>query len=429
MQNISKIGFGAYRISIKSEEHKQALIHALNSGCNLIDTSSNYCDGESEELIGQVLAENSQFNPIIITKAGYIQGKNLAIIDELNSNGKAEEDLVEISENLKHSIHPDFLEDQINRSLYRLQKESIDVFLLHNPEYYFKVDGSTHEQYYERIEKAFKFLEEKIEQGKIKSYGISSNTFPKQLNAPDVTNLEKVYEIAQTIKKDHNFKFIQFPLNLIENYAMNEIYGKKNLIEKAKEYNLTTLINRPLNAFTDDGLVRLANYKNLIPFVEIEKARDHFHYCLKLVEDKYLEQLSINDPEKEKKERQNFYNTPIVKQVSEIWETLPSPDAVEQVFYAHLFPFIAQVWGENGVPPEESTPFYKLVVLAMNLSRQQMSLKADITKKILIEEKILEDSDKELSILAIEKYLEWGADHILLGMKNEKYVDQVDEFL
>jgi aryl-alcohol dehydrogenase-like predicted oxidoreductase len=149
------IGFGCYRVSVRSKTHREALIAALKAGCTLIDTSSNYTNGESEELVGSVLKNHPEFQPIIVTKAGYIQGKNLEVILELQSRGLAVDDLVDLSESLKHSIHPDFLSNQISLSLKRLEKESIDIFLLHNPEYFLKTDGATQEEYYLRIEKAF----------------------------------------------------------------------------------------------------------------------------------------------------------------------------------------------------------------------------------------------------------------------------------
>ena len=77
MKNLSKVAMGLYRMSIRSSEHKEALISALENGCNLLDTSSNYTDGESEKLIGEVLGENPQYTPAIISKAGYIQGINI----------------------------------------------------------------------------------------------------------------------------------------------------------------------------------------------------------------------------------------------------------------------------------------------------------------------------------------------------------------
>jgi hypothetical protein len=51
--------------------------------------------------------------------------------------------LVEYAEGLEHCIHPDFLDDQIGRSLDRLGLDALDGYLLHNPEYYL---GWAHKQ-------------------------------------------------------------------------------------------------------------------------------------------------------------------------------------------------------------------------------------------------------------------------------------------
>ena len=43
--SVSAAGFGSYRIDASSSAHEQALLYALRSGVNLIDTSANYTDG------------------------------------------------------------------------------------------------------------------------------------------------------------------------------------------------------------------------------------------------------------------------------------------------------------------------------------------------------------------------------------------------
>ena len=54
--HVSRAGFGSYRVSSGVEGHAMALRRALTCGINLIDTSANYADGASEELIGETLA-------------------------------------------------------------------------------------------------------------------------------------------------------------------------------------------------------------------------------------------------------------------------------------------------------------------------------------------------------------------------------------
>ena len=422
---MGQVGFGAYRISNRSGEHKEALIAALKFGCPLIDTSSNYTNGESEELIGNVLLEYPEFKPIIITKAGYVQGNNLKVLEELNAKGLALEDLVDLGDSLKHSIHPDFLENQISNSLRRLQKDSIDTFLLHNPEYYFKTEGATQDEYYRRIKKSFEYLESEVKKGRIKNYGISSNTFISPLSDPDVTNLIKVLEVAKKISLKNHFKVIQFPFNLIEIGALEKFgdYGDESLLDLARLNNLTTISNRPLNAFTNDGhLVRLATYDFMTnTFNQVQASLD-FDLCMKLIEEKWIE--STKDDELS--DAQDFDEIVLIKQFKEMWKTLPTPDAVEQVYFGHLFPFIARLWGGNGLSPEQSEPFYKLLEHSNMFSRINMSKKAQEFKNQAISVGLItEQQSRDFATEVIETYLDYGIDFVLVGMKKVEYVNQL----
>ena len=100
-----KLGLGLYRMSVRSQTHKEALVSALEKGIALLDTSANYTDGESETLIGEVLKRESQFNPILVTKAGYVQGSNLKELENLHQEGKAKEDLVDLGRP-PQALHP-----------------------------------------------------------------------------------------------------------------------------------------------------------------------------------------------------------------------------------------------------------------------------------------------------------------------------------
>jgi aryl-alcohol dehydrogenase-like predicted oxidoreductase len=51
----SPAGFGCYRVTVNSPNHAQAMNRAFATGINLIDTSTNYTDGDSEKLVGQTL--------------------------------------------------------------------------------------------------------------------------------------------------------------------------------------------------------------------------------------------------------------------------------------------------------------------------------------------------------------------------------------
>ncbi len=270
---VSAAGFGSYRIDASEPSHEEALTYALRSGINLIDTSANYTDGGSERLIGQVLGkltaqgDFSRDQVVVVSKAGYLQGENYQLSQERKAAGHPFPDLVLAGEGLEHCIHPEFLADQITRSLARLHLQSLDCCLLHNPEYYLneaKSEGvpvaPAREEYYRRIRQAFLQLEREVDAGRISSYGISSNTFPGEADDYNFTSLAKVWDIAEEISADHRFRVIEFPLNLMETGAVlrtNQPTGQ-SLVEFAKSKNLGVLINRPLNAIVDGRLVRLA---------------------------------------------------------------------------------------------------------------------------------------------------------------------------
>jgi Predicted oxidoreductases (related to aryl-alcohol dehydrogenases) len=137
--NVSQAGFGGYRILPGADEHQQALSRALGQGINLLDTSSNYTDGGSETLMGRVLAglfdegKLARDQVVVVSKAGYIQGSNHQLSQERKQRGEPFPELVEYAAGLEHCIHPEFLADQLERSLERLGLAALDVFMLHNP--------------------------------------------------------------------------------------------------------------------------------------------------------------------------------------------------------------------------------------------------------------------------------------------------------
>ncbi len=287
----SRAGFGGYRIGTIMPQHREALSRALCGGINLIDTSANYADGESETLVGQVLAERLRAGDltreavIVVTKAGYLQGQNHALSQQRRKAGVPFPELVPYAEGLEHCIHPEFLEDQITRSLDRLALASIDVMLLHNPEYYLSwaarqgVELKTARKTYEdRIYRAFIHLEKEVERGRIRSYGVSSNTFPAASDHRDFTSLTRVKACAEAVKTNHHLAVVQFPMNLLETGAVFEANQPEGgtLLETALRFELGTLVNRPLNAFDGSRLIRLADVPDLPP-VPPEAVRDRLN--------------------------------------------------------------------------------------------------------------------------------------------------------
>ncbi len=281
----SRIGFGGYRTGIDQEDHRAALMKAIREGCNLIDTSTNYADGDSERLVGSVLQELlaqkelTRDNVIVISKIGYVQGRNLQHAKSREQAGRAYPDMVKYGEDIWHCLHPEFLEDQLTDSLDRLGLATLDVCLLHNPEYFLSdakqrkliVDASTLDElrteFYQRLEQAFVYFEQQIDSGRIQYYGVSSNTSTAPPDNPEATSLSRMLEAAQRAaqragKSGHGFRVLQLPMNLFESGALlTPNTGQENtVLEFAREHHVAVLANRPLNAIPAErrGMIRLA---------------------------------------------------------------------------------------------------------------------------------------------------------------------------
>jgi aryl-alcohol dehydrogenase-like predicted oxidoreductase len=263
---VSRLGFGGYRVDDESPDYRVALEAALEGGINLLDTSSNYTEGGSERLIGGVLRLQPELRPqvVVVSKAGYLQGTNLDRARAREQLGHPYAELVTYQEGLWHCIHPDFLEDQLELCCMRLSLEKLDVFLLHNPEYFLldaKQKGTelkvAQAEFERRIEQAFEKLESLAKAGRIGWYGISSNTFAAPDSEYTAVSFGRMLELARKVGgEDHHFAVVQTPLNLLEPEAA------EGFSEHVQQAGLGLLINRPLNCFVQQTLVRLADFES-----------------------------------------------------------------------------------------------------------------------------------------------------------------------
>ncbi len=284
----SRIGFGGYRTDVDQKDHQAALMKAIREGCNLIDTSTNYADGGSERLVGSVLKELlsqkevTRDNMIVVSKLGYVQGRNLQQAQTREQAGRAYPEMVKYGKEIWHCLHPEFLDDQLTGSLDRLGLATLDVCLLHNPEYFLSdakqrtliVDTDTlvelRTEFYRRLQQAFVYFEHQIDSGRIQFYGVSSNTSTALPDDPEATSLSRMIEAAQraaqqTAKPHHGFRVLQLPMNLFESGALltpNTGQDQEHTVLKfAQEHHIAILVNRPLNAVPVQhrGMLRLAD--------------------------------------------------------------------------------------------------------------------------------------------------------------------------
>jgi len=457
--SLAKIGFGCYRVDYRIEEHYKSLYRAITNGIDIIDTSSNYSDGGSEILVGNVITDLINEKKInreeitIITKAGYIQGSNYKSAVERKKSGSSFSDIVEYSDGLWHCISPDFLENQLLQQLVRLKQKKgtgyIDGYLLHNPEYFFGWATKSSDfispehiqnEFYHRVQKAFEFLENNVKKGIIRYYGISSNTFPNPSDSSDFISLETVTEIAEKISSGHHFRYIQFPLNLFEPGAYLEKNQKNNsitLLETALKKKLFTLVNRPLNAIIPKGLIRLAEF-NTDGYTE-ELLKDKMLFFQYFEEDFLNEKLPL------------FFNTSSVNKLKDvivfsklIKENLNNFGSIEHLnninenYFTPRINYLIEIFHSNTSDkfPDELTAHFnnylKELYILINLLSRKYKEKANRRNKYITG--IINDNinagfqNLKLSQKAIQtiRSIE-GVNCVLTGARRLKYTEEIKE--
>lgn len=188
---ISEVGFGAWGIGgpamageipigwgeVNDETSKAAIKKAVELGINFFDTADFYGLGHSEELLSEVLKPNWK-DILIATKVGH----------QLNDDGS-----------IKLNYEKKYIFEACERSLKRLQKEVIDVYQLHSA----KLVHLEHGDCIEAMEKL-------VQDGKIRYWGISLNTFKPEEEA----------RFFIDNKFGHTFQLV---FNIINQRALQEI--------------------------------------------------------------------------------------------------------------------------------------------------------------------------------------------------------------
>jgi aryl-alcohol dehydrogenase-like predicted oxidoreductase len=273
---LSSLGIGTYlgQPDDKTDEgYAAAVVAAVESGINVIDAAINYRFQRSERSIGAAIKQlakkgiaREEF--VLCTKGGYLtpdgsmpSDPNEYFFHEYIQPGVfGPKDIVAGS----HCMTPQFLENQIGRSLRNLGVDCIDVYYLHNPET--QLTEVSRPDFLERVRDAFIYLESAAAAGKIQFYGMATwNGFRQEARARDAMQLGAIAQLAQDIAGEkHRFRFVQLPFNLAMTEALTlgsqSIGGRdKTVMEAASELDITLVASASLL----QGQVA----RNLPPFV------------------------------------------------------------------------------------------------------------------------------------------------------------------
>jgi aryl-alcohol dehydrogenase-like predicted oxidoreductase len=200
--SVSEIGMGCWAIGgpvdlygipvgwgeVDDRESEAAIHRALDLGINFFDTADVYGEGHSEELLGRCL-----------------QGKDVVIATKVGNSRRDNKPIKDFSE-----AH---IRKQLESSLKRLKRESIDIYQLHNPPPEIWQD-----------EKVFGLLRRLKDEGKIRAAGVSISTMEEGIhllnNAKadtlqvlfNILNQEPAKEVLPLAKKTGVGVIVRVPL-------------------------------------------------------------------------------------------------------------------------------------------------------------------------------------------------------------------------
>jgi aryl-alcohol dehydrogenase-like predicted oxidoreductase len=255
---MSSIGFGTYlgNYDAETDQHYvQAIVRAVESGCNVIDSAINYRFQRSERAISaaieQLTAKGFGRDEIVIaTKGGFIPYDGAPPKDAKRyfEETFVKPGIAQLSDIVAscHCMTPAYILNQLDRSLDNLDLETVDIYYLHNPET--QLGKIARQEFNDRLLKAFEALEGAVAAGKIRMYGTATwNGYRNEPAANDYLSLAETVAIAENAGgRTNHFKAVQLPLNLgmIEALSLNnqEIDGKKQtLLEAAQSLGLTVM--------------------------------------------------------------------------------------------------------------------------------------------------------------------------------------------
>ena len=400
---ISKIGLGTYRFWDRYDPTNiEALETAVFFGCNFIDTASTY--GDAELLIGDYVKNNLNNELIIATKAGYLTETIIESRYKLLEN-ISKENGIHYRDSM-HCIHPSFLEIQIEHSIQKLNKKTLDIFYIHSPENY--LNHLTLEKAEESIIKGFEKLEELVAKGKIISYGVSSD-----LNLPNINKELKIgIEFYLKIKeKFPNFKYIQCPFNLLENSLSTKLKNNGlSTIDLIHSKGLKFVGNRPFLMHSDTGVIKIQDFKE-VKYNEVDRLRTND--VLNSLYDELQVQLS-------RSEETNILEFPICKLIYENWTLFGNKSAVGEVLNDQFSQLVSILY-DNNVPENIKTKLSTLYQLFLKIaSKREYETSRDFITKFYTP-----PTYGGINYKVCEEYLQYGVDHVLVGMNKKEYVVQL----
>jgi aryl-alcohol dehydrogenase-like predicted oxidoreductase len=177
---VSEIGLGAWQLGNNSgwqsmsENNALELVgKALELGINFFDTAPNYGHGTGEDRLGKALQGVDRSTIVLNTKFGH-------------------------SDSGKTNYNSNYIRESLEGSLKRLRVDYVDSIIMHNPPIEY-LDGNKNDHY--------EIFERLIEEGKIKAYGASLDTYEDMKLLMETTNAKVIEAFFNMLHQDASRAF------------------------------------------------------------------------------------------------------------------------------------------------------------------------------------------------------------------------------
>ncbi|MFB6308094.1 MAG: aldo/keto reductase, partial [Haloarculaceae archaeon] len=190
----------------------------------VVDTAINYRHQRSERVVGRALEASSVDREAVVvaTKGGFLpfDAERPADPGEYVREEYIEPGIVDEADLVRgqHCIAPDFIEEQLDRSLSNLGLDTVDLYYVHNPET--QLEANSREAVYDQLEATFRRLEERAAAGDINHYGVATwEAFrvpegdDAYLSLPEIVERARAASDAAGTAATH-LRAIQLPFNV-----------------------------------------------------------------------------------------------------------------------------------------------------------------------------------------------------------------------
>lgn len=233
---LSSLGLGTFpgaATDTVDAAYAEIIARGLQAGINVIDTAAHYRYGRSARAAGEGLrrafaAGVAREQVYVVAKGGFLRFDDGPPADleawfeaRIARKGLGtRDDLTGV-----HCLAPGYIAAQIDEVREALGLETLDAFLIDQPELHIPRLGK--EELNRRLQTAFAVCEQAVRQHKIRSYGIATfDAFRVETDHPLFQSLASLLGLAERaarlVQRDeqarHHFRVIQLPFN----QAMNE---------------------------------------------------------------------------------------------------------------------------------------------------------------------------------------------------------------